>query len=142
MPTSNNPSQKFGNTKVTKTISGLGHEGKYTPSASSVPNLAHKFVNLSLNSEQNLLSASNNILLPKTMNDQLQMARQQNMNNNSLGNYVDIDTIDQILRSQESHWKRYESPRDDLGSFLGDSHAPSSFSDPQNNLPQQMSILG
>ncbi|KAL6446852.1 hypothetical protein ACFW04_001344 [Cataglyphis niger] len=41
--------QKFGNTKTTTSAVGLGsHEGKYTPN-SSVPDLAHRFASLSVN---------------------------------------------------------------------------------------------
>ncbi|RLU16451.1 hypothetical protein DMN91_010519 [Ooceraea biroi] len=41
--------QKFGNTKTTPSAVGLGsHEGKYTPN-SSVPDLAQRFANLSVN---------------------------------------------------------------------------------------------
>ncbi|XP_012231102.1 protein salvador homolog 1 [Linepithema humile] len=45
--------QKFGNTKTTPSAVGLGsHEGKYTPN-SSVPDLAQRFANLSINTGMN-----------------------------------------------------------------------------------------
>ncbi|XP_052869616.1 scaffold protein salvador [Anopheles cruzii] len=100
--------QKFGNSKVLTKVGGLGHEGKYTPS-SNVPNLAHKFVNLSLNNEQpNVLGSANGCLqgqsgLPPLMLKSATMDAvmvTDARNNNSHGNYVDIDTIDQILMQQ------------------------------------------
>lgn len=127
MPNNNNNNnlnnvQKFGNVKVTASMGGLGHEGKYTPS-NRIPNLAQKFVNLSLQSEQpNILNPTNSVLMiTNNKNQQLHQQHQQqhalaiamkpsnlnlaaNLNdrqvNNSHGNYVDIETIDQILRQQ------------------------------------------
>lgn len=123
MPNNNNNLnnvQKFGNSKVTASMGGLGHEGKYTPS-NRIPNLAQKFVNLSLQSEQpNILNPTNSVLmLTNNKNQQLHQQHQQQhalatkpsnlnlaanlserQNNNSHGNYVDIETIDQILMQQ------------------------------------------
>lgn len=124
MPNNNNVNnvQKFGNIKVTASMGGLGHEGKYTPS-NRIPNLAQKFVNLSLQSEQpNILNPTNSVLM--VANNKNQQMHQQHalamamkpsnlnlasinninsserQNNNSHGNYVDIETIDQILMQQ------------------------------------------
>lgn len=126
MPNNNNNLnnvQKFGNIKVTASMGGLGHEGKYTPS-NRIPNLAQKFVNLSLQSEQpNILNPTNSVLMmTNNKNQQLHQQHQQHalamamkpsnlnlaaannvnerQNNNSHGNYVDIETIDQILMQQ------------------------------------------
>lgn len=114
----NNVQQKFGNIKVTASMGGLGHEGKYTPS-NKIPNLAQKFVNLSLQSEQpTILNPTNSVLMMANNKNQLLQQQQQAMampmkpsnlnlaaanerqNSNSHGNYVDIETIDQILMQQ------------------------------------------
>ncbi|XP_053692616.1 scaffold protein salvador [Sabethes cyaneus] len=114
--------QKFGNIKVTASMGGLGHEGKYTPS-SKIPNLAQKFVNLSMHNDQpNILNPTSSVLM--MANNKNHLPQQQAMiipakpsnlnlaaavsnlngndrqNNNSHGNYVDIETIDQILMQQ------------------------------------------
>lgn len=128
LPNNNvNNVQKFGNAKVTATMGGLGHEGKYTPS-SKIPNLAQKFVNLSLQNDQpNILNPTSSVLMVANnknhMSQQLQqqssmMSKPSNLNlassamnnmgshdrqhnhNNNHGNYVDIETIDQILKQQ------------------------------------------
>lgn len=103
--------QKFGNSKVVTKVGGLGHEGKYTPS-NNIPNLAQKFTNLNLNNDQSpgLASVNGGIkgqtqLLPMIVantGSKLSSAVTMNeaRNNNSHGNYVDIDTIDQILMQQ------------------------------------------
>ncbi|XP_065085863.1 scaffold protein salvador [Ochlerotatus camptorhynchus] len=124
MPNNNNNNvnsvqQKFGNIKVTASMGGLGHEGKYTPS-NKIPNLAQKFVNLSLQSEQpNILNPTISVLMMANNKNQLHQQQQQQamampmkpsnlnlaaanerQNSNSHGNYVDIETIDQILMQQ------------------------------------------
>ncbi|EDS27128.1 scaffold protein salvador [Culex quinquefasciatus] len=130
MPNNNiNNVQKFGNVKVS--MGGLGHEGKYTPS-SKIPNLAQKFVNLSLQSDQpNILNPTNSVLMMANNKNQIsQQQLQQPMimpskpsnlslannmtvnqhispNNNSHGNYVDIETIDQILMQQSEAANQY-----------------------------------
>lgn len=114
---------KFGNVKVTASMGGLGHEGKYTVS-NTIPNLAQKFVNLSLQSEQpNILNPTHSVLMMTNNKNQqlhqqhalamamkpsnLNLAAANNLNsnerqnNNSHGNYVDIETIDQILMQQK-----------------------------------------
>ncbi|XP_058454632.1 protein salvador homolog 1 [Malaya genurostris] len=126
MPNNNNNNninnvQKFGNVKVTASMGGLGHEGKYTPS-SKIPNLAQKFVNLSLQSDQpNILNPTSSVMMMANNKNQLPQQHQpimiptkpsnlnlaatnsnviERQNNNSHGNYVDIETIDQILMQQ------------------------------------------
>ncbi|XP_058839903.1 protein salvador homolog 1-like isoform X1 [Topomyia yanbarensis] len=127
MPNNNiNNVQKFGNMKVTASMGGLGHEGKYTPS-SKIPNLVQKFVNLSLPSDQpNILNPTSSVMMMANNKNQLPQQQQSFMmptkpsnsnlaaattnptnlnvierhNNNSHGNYVDIETIDQILMQQ------------------------------------------
>lgn len=83
-PSSNqNVQQLFANGKLTTVNrSGLGHEGKYTPSASlaSVPTSASR---LGLSSMTNLSHMGYN-------------DSQNFLNNNSHGNYVDIDQLDQM----------------------------------------------
>ncbi|XP_061506329.1 scaffold protein salvador [Anopheles gambiae] len=100
--------QKFGNSKVLTKVGGLGHEGKYTPS-NNVPNLAHKFVSISPNTEPSGISLMNGnakqlpLILVKTPTSNMGIASvpmNDVRNNNSHGNYVDIDTIDQILMQQ------------------------------------------
>lgn len=111
--------QKFGNGKVAAKVTPLGHEGKYTPSTSVLPNIAHRFVNSST-SNDHLGFGSNPIYsndnrgtlsiqyLNKMVDDESVYRRSSSqsatnslpphssMNNNSHGNYVDIDAIDQI----------------------------------------------
>uniref|UniRef100_A0A182Q1F2 WW domain-containing protein n=1 Tax=Anopheles farauti TaxID=69004 RepID=A0A182Q1F2_9DIPT len=98
--------QKFGNSKVLAKVGGLGHEGKYTPS-NNIPNLAHKFANINPNNDPSnglSLMNSNSKQLPIMLNPVSSMSIALPMNdirnNNSHGNYVDIDTIDQILMQQ------------------------------------------
>uniref|UniRef100_A0A182VPS2 WW domain-containing protein n=1 Tax=Anopheles minimus TaxID=112268 RepID=A0A182VPS2_9DIPT len=100
--------QKFGNSKVLTKVGGLGHEGKYTPS-NNIPNLAHKFGSINPNSDPtsglNLMNGNAKqlpMMLPKTMTTSMGVTLPMNdvRNNNSHGNYVDIDTIDQILMQQ------------------------------------------
>ncbi|XP_055587472.1 protein salvador homolog 1 [Uranotaenia lowii] len=119
MPNNNiNNVQKFGNVKVTASMGGLGHEGKYTPS-NKIPNLAQKFMNLSVQNDQpTILNPTSNVLMmSNNKNQQMQQQVQHQplimpskpsnlsltasaSNNNSHGNYVDIETIDQILMNQ------------------------------------------
>ncbi|XP_052903391.1 scaffold protein salvador [Anopheles moucheti] len=99
--------QKFGNSKVLTKVGGLGHEGKYTPS-NNIPNLSHKFGSINpnndLSSGLNLMNGNVKqlpmmlIKNPTTMG--LSLPMNDVRNNNSHGNYVDIDTIDQILMQQ------------------------------------------
>lgn len=107
--------QKFGNGKVAA-ITALGHEGKYTPSTSVLPNIAHRFVNTSTSNDHlghPIYSNDNRSTLSiqylnKMVDEDLVYRRSSSqsatnslpshssMNNNSHGNYVDIDAIDQI----------------------------------------------
>uniref|UniRef100_A0A182NE02 WW domain-containing protein n=1 Tax=Anopheles dirus TaxID=7168 RepID=A0A182NE02_9DIPT len=100
--------QKFGNSKVLAKVGGLGHEGKYTPS-NNIPNLAHKFSNINPNNDPasglSLMNGNSKhlpIMLAKTPVNSMGISMPINdvRNNNSHGNYVDIDTIDQILMQQ------------------------------------------
>uniref|UniRef100_A0A182PYL9 WW domain-containing protein n=1 Tax=Anopheles epiroticus TaxID=199890 RepID=A0A182PYL9_9DIPT len=100
--------QKFGNSKVLTKVGGLGHEGKYTPS-NNIPNLAHKFASINPNNEPptglNLMNTNGKqlpLMLVKAPTTGMGIATPVNdvRNNNSHGNYVDIDTIDQILMQQ------------------------------------------
>lgn len=108
--------QKFGNGKVVAKVA-LGHEGKYTQST-SVPNLAHRFVNSAQSTQnidqfpsimrRNVSAEPNRNSIP---NQQLQSAEHEFIsrrpssqsdaiaNNNNHSNYVDIDTLDR-MRSQ------------------------------------------
>lgn len=147
--------QKFGNGKVVSKVSGLGHEGKYTQS-SSVPNLAHRFVNTAQNNEAAAnLAAKRNLLLELNRNassvnaynaqqvDNDVMIRRPpsqfesntNMHNfnstsniNSQGNYVDIDALDRI-RSQvdNNNYLQSQSPQ-----YANQSSASSSHSNINN----------
>jgi scaffold protein salvador len=92
-----------------------GHHGKYTQSSSNV-HLAHKFSSLSLTPDPNVgLSTNTNtsMMFPSTikLNAQtesvpaLSIIRRisQPTNTSSHGNYVDIDTIDQILYQSDNN---------------------------------------
>uniref|UniRef100_A0A182KI37 WW domain-containing protein n=1 Tax=Anopheles christyi TaxID=43041 RepID=A0A182KI37_9DIPT len=100
--------QMFGNSKVLTKVGGLGHEGKYTPS-NNIPNLAHKFANINPSNDSsggnNLMNANAKqlpMMLVKAPTTGMGISVTMNdvRNNNSHGNYVDIDTIDQILMQQ------------------------------------------
>ncbi|XP_053680793.1 scaffold protein salvador [Anopheles nili] len=107
--------QKFGNSKVLAKVGGLGHEGKYTPS-SNIPNLTHKFNNVNPNDPSSGPASMNgnskqlSLMIVKNTTPTMGIAVQMNdaRNNNSHGNYVDIDTIDQILMQQNGNMYRLQ----------------------------------
>ncbi|XP_031618437.1 scaffold protein salvador [Contarinia nasturtii] len=107
-------SQKFGNNgKINVKKSSLGHEGKYTP----------KFVNTSTEMNRNIGSSlhfspssdmentpSRKISSQSASGVLLNTSNHMNLNlnlNNSHGNYVDIDQIDQ-MRQPDSPFSQYD----------------------------------
>lgn len=92
--------QMFGNNgKIVIKGSGLGHEGKYTPS-SSVASLAQRLVaNPAASSTMN--PANFPYLYQNSPQEQYLISSGGNNNNNSHGNYVDIDQLDQMRFQSE-----------------------------------------
>lgn len=118
---------KFGNKKdewEAKFRTSQGHHGKYTQSSSNV-HLAHKFSNLSLTPDPNVGLSTNatstSLMFPSTISklnapsesvQALPIIRRisQPTNTSSHGNYVDIDTIDQILyQSDSTNYPQYSN---------------------------------
>ncbi|XP_050069080.1 scaffold protein salvador-like [Anopheles maculipalpis] len=138
--------QKFGNSKVLTKVGGLGHEGKYTPS-NNIPNLANKFGNINPNNDASSgLSLMNGnakplpMMLVKNTTTTMGLALPMNdvRNNNSHGNYVDIDTIDQILMQQsEANLYRLQQQQQQQQLFQQQEHEQKQL---QQQQQQQMEL--
>lgn len=108
--------QKFGNSKTTPKVAGLGHEGKYTLS-SHTANLGHHFNNPAQNTD--MLSILNRNTIPKqTSNLDNELLHQRlssqtdisNPNNNinsasnMYGSYVDLDIFKRVRAKSDSSY--------------------------------------
>lgn len=149
--------QKFGNARSTVKISsaGLGHEGKYTPNSS----VQTKFTNLSMNSsteqaqmivpKMQYLPQSNAMLYKGNSNqNDLHLPITSNVTsnkiNNSHGNYVEIDTIDQILynnnRDKDNNYNKQPIPypKIDRKFSLNQNHMHTFENQPMRNVNQYL----
>lgn len=115
--------QKFGNGKVVTKTSSLGHEGKYTQST-SVPNLASRVPNLTQSTQnmdklsmmnrntipnQNINSFENEFFYQRLSSQSDVATSNKNLtnNNNTHGNYVDIDALDRIRSQNDNYNTQY-----------------------------------